>query len=170
MQKNVIETITGAVVLATAAIFLVYASEHSQVEVGDGYKISASFTNATGLATGSDVRIGGVKVGVVSEMSLNPETYQAVITMELKPEIKIPADSSAAIASSGLLGDKFIALEPGGDEKMLADGGKIEFTQASVSLEEMIGKFMFSGGGVDKKDGEHEGTPSSASPDATLNP
>lgn len=154
MQKNVIETITGAVVLATAAIFLVYASEHSQINVDDGYKLNAHFSNATGLATGSDVRVGGVKIGVVSGMSLDPETYQAVVMMEIKPEIKIPADSSAAIASSGLLGDKFVALEPGGDEKMLEPGGKIEFTQSSVSLEEMIGKFMFSGGGVDKNNSD----------------
>ena len=150
MQKNVIETLMGAVVLIVAAGFLVFAYEGSQMRVEDGYKISARFSDASGIALGSDVRVGGIKVGVVSDLSLDPETYEAVVFMQVGKKTKLPKDSSAAIVSSGLLGDKFVQLTPGGDDAMLADGGKIEFTQSAVNLEELIGKFVFSGGGVDK--------------------
>ena len=150
MQKNILETIMGAVVLIVAGAFLVFAYEGSQVRVEDGYKVNGKFSNATGISLGSDVRVGGIKVGVVSNMALDPETYEAVISMQIRKATKLPKDSSAAIVSSGLLGDKFIALTPGGDDAMLVDGGAIEYTQSSVNLEELIGKFMFSGGGVDK--------------------
>ena len=150
MQKNAIETATGALVLAGAGMFLSFAYQHTQVSVREGYPVLARFTNATGVELGSDVRIGGIKVGVVSEMALDPKTYQAVLTLELKKEAQLPADSSATIASSGLLGNKFVDITPGGDENFLTPGSAISYTQPSVSLEEMIGKFMFSGGGVGK--------------------
>jgi phospholipid/cholesterol/gamma-HCH transport system substrate-binding protein len=154
MSRNILETLMGAVVLVVAGGFLVFAYEGSQLRVGrDGYTISAHFSNAAGISLGSDVRIGGIKVGVVSSLDLDPATYDAVVAMKIRQETKLPEDSSAAIASSGLLGDKFIQLTPGGDDKTLAEGGKIQFTQSSVNLEEMIGKFMFSGGGVDKDKG-----------------
>lgn len=148
MQRNVIETATGAIVLAVAAVFALYASQHSQVglDSSDGYPLHASFTNATGISTGSDVRIGGVKVGVVSDIMLDKNTYEAVATFLLKRDIQVPSDSSAAVASAGLLGDKFVDITPGGSEEMLQKDGKITYTQSSVSLEQLIGKFMFGGG------------------------
>jgi len=149
-KKNLLETLMGALVLIVGGGFLVFAYEGSQLRVEKGYTISAKFNNASGIALGSDVRVGGIKVGVVSELSLDTKTYEAVLKMQIREDTKMPRDSSAAISSSGLLGDKFVSLTPGADEKMLAEGGKIQFTQSSVSLEELIGKFMFSGGGVDK--------------------
>ena len=152
MQKNILETLMGAIVLIVAASFLVVAYQGSQMRMSsDGYRVNAHFANASGIALGSDVRIGGIKVGVVSNLALDPKTYDAVITMQIHREAQVPEDSSAAIVSSGLLGEKYIQITPGGDDKMLADGGKIEFTQSAINLEEMIGKFMFSGGGVDDK-------------------
>jgi phospholipid/cholesterol/gamma-HCH transport system substrate-binding protein len=150
MQKNVIETLMGAVVLLVAAVFLVIAYNGSQMRVESGYLVSGKFTNASGISLGSDVRIGGIKIGAVTELGLDPESYDAVVTMQIREQTKLPKDSSASIVSNGLLGEKFIQLVPGGDDKMLANGGKIEFTQSAVNLEELIGKFMFSGGGVDK--------------------
>lgn len=153
MQKNAIETITGAVVLIIAGVFLFHASKHSDLTIdSEGDQLQAKFSDATGISAGSDVRIGGVKIGVVSNMGLDETTYEATTTLQLKKGVQVPADSSAAIVSSGLLGDKFIAITPGGDDTMLKSGEKIEFTQSSVSLEELIGKFMFSGGGVDKEE------------------
>ena len=152
MEKNVLETLMGAVVLIVAAVFLVIAYQGSQMRVSGGYTVSAHFANATGISLGSDVRVGGIKVGVVSNLTLDPEKYDAVISMQIRSDTKMPADSSAAIVSSGLLGEKYVQLTPGGDDKMLAEGGKIEFTQSAINLEEMIGKFMFSGGGVDGKE------------------
>lgn len=152
MQKNIIETLIGGVVLLVAGGFLVFAYKGSDMGLrsGDGYTVKARFTNATGINIGSDVRVGGIKVGVVSDMKLDPETYDAVAFFRINATTQLPADSSASVASAGLLGEKFVQITPGGEEKMLADGGRIEFTQSSVSLEELIGKFVFSGGGVDK--------------------
>lgn len=152
MQKNVLETLIGAIVLAVAGGFLVFAYQGSQVHVGEGYIISGKFTDVSGVGLGSDVRIGGIKVGVVSDLKLDPNSYEAVVYMQVSKNTRLPKDSSAAVASSGLLGEKFIQISPGGEDELLKNGGKIEFTQSSVNLEELIGKFMFSGGGVDSGD------------------
>jgi phospholipid/cholesterol/gamma-HCH transport system substrate-binding protein len=150
MSNNAIETVMGAVVLAVAGGFLYFAYNNSNVRPVEGYALSADFANVSGIAAGSDVRIGGIKVGVVENLDINPKTYQAVATLRVDEKIQLPKDSSAAIQSSGLLGDKFVTLEPGGDEVMMKDGDHITYTQSSVSIEEMIGKFVFSGGGADK--------------------
>jgi phospholipid/cholesterol/gamma-HCH transport system substrate-binding protein len=157
MHKNILETLMGAVVLIVAGAFLVFAYQGTQVSVEDGYTVSGHFNNASGISLGSDVRIGGIKIGVISDLALDPQTYDAVVTMRIRKDTKVPEDSSASIVSSGLLGDKYIQITPGGDDKMLADGGKLQFTQSSISLEEMIGKFMFSGGGVEKDKGNGNG-------------
>lgn len=150
MQKNIIETLMGAVVLAVAVVFFVFAYQGSGMRIEAGYKVNAKFNNASGIALGSDVRIGGIKIGTVSDLSLDAESYEAIVSMQIRNNTKLPKDSSASVVSSGLLGEKYIQITPGGEEKMLKDGDKIEFTQSSVNLEELIGKFMFSGGGVDK--------------------
>jgi phospholipid/cholesterol/gamma-HCH transport system substrate-binding protein len=150
MANNAIETVMGAVVLAVAGGFLYFAYSSGSVKAVDGYEVKADFNNISGIGVGSDVRVGGIKIGVVEKLTLDPKSYQAVAEMRINDNVKLPKDSSAAVQSSGLLGDKFVAIEPGGDEKNLADGDKINFTQSSVSLEEMIGKFVFSGGGADK--------------------
>ena len=169
MSRNVIETVMGAVVLVVAAGVVALAYNSSSKRPMEGYTINAPFESATGLSSGSDVRVGGIKVGVVSDMKLDPKTYQAIVSMQIGSETKLPKDSSAAIVSDGLLGSKFVAIEPGGDEQFLAEGGKIHFTQPSVSLETLIGKFMFSGGGVDDDKGKPQAAASpDASPDASV--
>ncbi len=160
MKRNVIETIMGGVVIfvALSFVYTIYQSR-SMSSVGDGYSIFAKFDDITGVSNGSDVRMGGVKVGVVGDVSLDTETYQAVLSMMVSENISIPEDSVASVVSDGLLGGKFVSLEAGGGEAMLGDGDSIEFTQSAVSLEQMIGKFVFSGGGVD---GEEEASSESA--------
>jgi phospholipid/cholesterol/gamma-HCH transport system substrate-binding protein len=155
MANNAIETVMGAVVLAVAGGFLYFAYNHSNVKPIEGYAIDAGFTNISGIEPGSSVRVGGIKVGVVEKLALDPKSFKAVATLRIGSDVMLPVDSSAAINSSGLLGEKFIAIEPGGDENNLTNGGKIEYTQPAVSLEEMIGKFVFSGGGADKG-GNHD--------------
>ncbi len=172
MGRNLLETVMGAVVLVVAGGFLLFAFEKSAVETVDGYELSARFSDVTGIAAGSDIRVGGLKVGVVEDMQLDAETYQATLLMQINENIKLPKDSSAAVVSSGLLGDKYIKIEPGGDKTMLEDKGAIRFTQSSVSFEELIGKFVFSGGGVDDataktpatSEGEAEAEPTSDNP------
>src|SRR5262249_25672434 len=97
MEKNILETLMGAVVLIVAAAFLVFAYEGSQIHVEEGYKIHANFSDASGITLGSDVRIGGVKIGVVSDLGLDPKTYDAVATLQIRRDTKLPKDSSAAI-------------------------------------------------------------------------
>lgn len=150
MSTNAIETVMGAVVLAVAGSFFYFAYDKSNVKAIDGYELSATFSNISGITPGSSVRIGGIKVGVVEALDLNPQTYQAVAKMRVQENVKLPKDSSAAVQSTGLIGEKFLAIEPGAEEENLKDGDTIAYTQPSVSIEEMIGKFVFSGGGADK--------------------
>ncbi|MBA4275019.1 MAG: outer membrane lipid asymmetry maintenance protein MlaD [Alphaproteobacteria bacterium] len=180
MANNAIETVMGAVVLAVAGGFLYFAYSTSSVKSVDGYQVKADFTNITGIGVGSDVRVGGIKVGVVEKLALDPTSYQAVATMRIDQTVALPKDSSAAVQSAGLLGDKFVAIEPGGDEKNMKDGDAIAITQSSVSLEEMIGKFVFSGGGVGdsaeakepetQDHGDHEDAEPSVEAPEALNP
>jgi len=150
MANNAIETVMGAVVLVVASGFLYYAYNNSNVKPIEGYQVLASFSNISGITPGSSVRVGGIKIGVVEALDLDAKSFQAVAKLRIGKNVPLPRDSSAAIQSTGLIGEKFMAIEPGGDEENLKDGDRIAFTQPSVSLEEMIGKFVFSGGGADK--------------------
>ncbi len=166
MANNAIETVMGAVVLAVAGGFLYFAYDNSNVKSIDGYIVKADFANISGISVGSDVRVGGIKVGTVEALDLDPKSYQAIAELRVKGDVKLPKDTSAAVQSAGLLGDKFIALEPGGDDKNLANNDTIKYTQSSVSLEELIGKFVFSGGGADKG-GSSDDTKAAAAPAAS---
>jgi phospholipid/cholesterol/gamma-HCH transport system substrate-binding protein len=156
MGKNLFETIMGALVLAVAAGFMWFAYQSSNLKPVVGYPLKAKFDTVAGVGLGSDVRIGGIKIGVISGMELDPETYKAILTLQIKNGTKVPADSSAAVVSDGLLGSKYVKIDPGADDKMLAAGGIITYTQSAVNLEELIGKMVFSGGGVDKNGGKKE--------------
>jgi phospholipid/cholesterol/gamma-HCH transport system substrate-binding protein len=145
MKSNVVETVTGAVVIVVAIFFFTYVYKTADVRAGSGgYHLKANFESIDGISTGSDVRISGIKIGSVVSQVLNHETYEAVVTMTVAPDVKLPLDSSAKVTSDGLLGSKFIALEPGGDEKMLAAGELIEHTQGSLDIFGMISQFLFS--------------------------
>lgn len=146
MQRNMIETLMGALVLVIAFSFGVFAYQSSSYKTTDSYQVSAKFDSVDGIGPGSDVRIGGIKIGVVDTLTLDSKSYRAVVTLSLQNGVPVPLDSTAAIVSEGLLGGKYVALEPGADEEMLSDGDEIEFTQSSVNLETLIGKFMFSDG------------------------
>jgi phospholipid/cholesterol/gamma-HCH transport system substrate-binding protein len=162
MRGNVIETVMGAVVLVAAALFLFFAYSTSQLRSVPGYQLIAQFENIDGIRDGSDVRIGGVKIGSVTSTTLDPKTFLATVGMSVEPSVKLPDDTVAEIVSSGLLGDKYMSLVPGGSDKDLPAGGKIKFTQSSVSLEHLIGQMMFSPPGG-KKPGEGDsGSPNPA--------
>ena len=166
MGRSVFETIMGALVLVVAAGFMMFAYQSSNLKPVEGYALKAKFDTVAGVGMGSDVRIGGIKVGVVSSMELDPSTYKAVVTFQIMTNTKIPADSSASVVSDGLLGSKYVKIEPGADDKMLAAGEAITYTQSAVNLEELIGKMVFSGGGVDKgKKQEKSPDPASGAPE-----
>ena len=109
-----------------------------------GYTLHARFDHIDGLGVGADVRLAGVKVGSVNEERIDPRTFQAVVSLSVRNDIKLPKDSAAIITSESLLGGKYLSLQPGGDETMLQPGETITITQSSVSLEELLGKFIFS--------------------------
>jgi phospholipid/cholesterol/gamma-HCH transport system substrate-binding protein len=143
-RRSIAEIIAGALVLCVAAVFLAYAVTHSGRTVTQGYTVTAKFDRIDGLAPGADVRLSGVKIGSVVDQRIDPETYLAVVTMRVDPRIKLPVDTSAEITSEGLLGGRYIALVPGGSDRMIRDGGSIEATQAAISLEALLGRFIFS--------------------------
>lgn len=156
MRKNVIETVIGALVLVVAVMFGVFAYTSANVRVTDGYTIKARFARIDGIQVGSDVRISGIKVGTVSGLQLDPTYYQAVAQLTIDRSVEVPTDTVAKVASEGLLGAKYVALDPGGDEKMIEPGGEIKFTQSSLSLEDLVGQFIFSSGGAGGKEKEKE--------------
>jgi phospholipid/cholesterol/gamma-HCH transport system substrate-binding protein len=168
MSGNVIETVMGAVVLVVAAFFLFFAYTTSQVRAVDGYTVTAQFTRVDGIRDGSDVRIAGVKVGSITAENLDPKTYLATLKMSINPEYKLPEDTVAEVISSSLLGDKYLALVPGGSDKNIPPGGQIKYTQATASLEDLIGQMIFSqaGAGAQKRPGEgaQGGAPPTAAP------
>lgn len=143
-KKSLAEIIAGALVLGVAAFFLFYAVGHSGRSTGPGTTITARFDRIDGLGSGADVRMSGVKIGSVIDQRIDPETYLAIVTMRVDSRIKLPRDTSAAITSEGLLGGRYIALVPGGDDRMLGEGGVITATQAAISLEDLLGRFIFS--------------------------
>ena len=143
MQNNLVETLIGAVVLAVAAGFLYFAYSTTDTGSVDGYEIAAEFDGVSGITIGSDVRISGIKVGTVRDLELNPETYQAKLVFSISGAYKLPEDSSAKIALDGLLGGSYIAIEPGGSFDMLEAGDSIEYTQGSIDLVSLIGKFIY---------------------------
>ena len=157
MTGNMIETVMGGVVLVVAALFLFFAYSTSQVRAVQGYEVSAQFDSVSGIHDGSDVRIGGVKVGTVVSETLDPNTFLANVRISIENAYKLPDDTVAKIVSAGLLGDKFMALVPGGAEQTIPPGGRIKFTQSPISIEDLIGQIMFSPpGGGQKKPGEGE--------------
>jgi phospholipid/cholesterol/gamma-HCH transport system substrate-binding protein len=143
MGRNLIETLMGAVVLVVAGFFLWFAYSSTNVRPVRGYNVVAKFERVDGLGIGADVRLSGIKVGTVVDQKLEPNTYLAVVTLSLDATVRLPTDTVAQITSEGLLGSNFVSLVPGAEEKVIAPGGEVRFTQAPVNLVQMLGKFIF---------------------------
>ena len=144
MKLNIIETLTGAIVIGLSALLLFFGYTSTKQAGGESYTVTARFSKADGLVEGSDVKIAGIKVGGVTKLTLDPQTYSAIVQMRIQNTTKLPTDSSASIISESLLGGKYMDLQPGGDEEMIQDGGTIQHTQSSVILESLIGQLIFS--------------------------
>lgn len=144
MKHNFFETLFGAVIILVAAVFFVYAYQKSDVVQTNQYTYSADFNSIEGIVVGSDVRLAGVKVGTVLKTYVDPKSYLAVVELTAEDKIKLPEDTAAQIKSDGLLGNKYVALSPGGSEKNLKPGDRITYTQSAVNLEDLIGKAIFS--------------------------
>jgi phospholipid/cholesterol/gamma-HCH transport system substrate-binding protein len=138
------------VILGIAAIaYLTIKLGTGSIIGGETYQIEARFNNAGGLHPGSSVLLSGVTVGRVEGVRMEPSDYTAIVTLRLRSGLRLPTDSMASIKTTGLIGDKFVALSPGAEEKYLPPGSRITLTESAVDLESLIGKMAF--GSVDKQ-------------------
>ena len=144
MQKNLVETVLGAVVLLVAGGFLMFFYKTTDIHPSSGYVITAAFSQIEGLDTGSAVKVSGVKVGQVLDFTLDPKNYRAIVRMNINNGVMLPKDTAAVIASAGMLDGKFMSLEPGSDDQMLQPGDQINFTQSTPGLEQLLGQVIFS--------------------------
>jgi phospholipid/cholesterol/gamma-HCH transport system substrate-binding protein len=147
MQNNTFETLMGAFVICVAAGFLYFAYTSTSVGTLGGYELSAKFASADGIATGTDVRLHGIKIGRVASLNLDPKTYAAIVDISVRNDIKIPEDSSIKVTSAGIMGSSYLAIQPGGSDKMLAPDGEITNTQGSIDLMSLIGRAMYGNAG-----------------------
>jgi phospholipid/cholesterol/gamma-HCH transport system substrate-binding protein len=152
MKRNLMETVLGGVVILVAILFVMFGYKTANVGTGaGGYQIAADFTGVGGLKPGDEVQISGVKVGTISNIDIMPDTFLARVNMSIDTRYQLPADTAALISSESLLGGRYMALEPGGDEELLEEGDVIQFTQAPQNLEQLLGQFIFSMQGADDK-------------------
>ena len=152
MRRGSLETVIGALVVFVAIIFAVFASKITDYGRETGYLLFAEFNNIGSIKMGSDVRVGGIPVGKVMGLSLNPETFKARVSLDIDSKYNFPTDTAAIIGSEGLLGGSFVELIPGGMEGNLEPNNEIEFTQDAVDMLQLLGKFMYSGADSHNKD------------------
>lgn len=158
MGKHVIETVLGAVVLAVAALFLVFAYTSADLRKVQGYEVVAEFSNLGGLGVGADVRVSGVKIGSVISQTLDPQSYRAVVRFTVDPAIALPRDTVALVASESMLGGKYLSLEPGGETDLIQPGERVQYTQSTPGFEQLLGQVIFSLQGLGKDKNAPAGT------------
>ena len=151
MRANYRVEIASGIFLLLGIAALVWlamrATDFGQELSEDTYTISARFTNIGDLRGRAPVKIGGVTVGLVESISLDPVTFEAMVNMEIDSRYsEIPNDTGASVLTSGILGDRYIGLEPGGSPEMLQDGDELFITQSAIVLEQLVGKYLFGGG------------------------
>lgn len=146
-----LEFSVGAFLLLALASLLVLAVASTNQRFGlggGGYELTARFSQIGQLRPQAPVKIGGVVIGQVADIQLDPVKYDSIVSLKLDGKfVDLPADTSASILTAGLLGESYISLQPGGDPEVLANGDEIVFTQPSVDLIQLVGKYMFSGPG-----------------------
>ena len=152
MRKKPVETIMGLVVLVIALLFLGFAYDVSDLQVVKGYTVNAEFTKVGGLSIGSDVRINGIKVGTVTAQDLNNEDYTVMVSFSIASNVKLPRDSVVAIVGDGLMGNKFVKIEPGKAKEYLKDGDTFAKSKNFKTIEDMVGEIIYMVTGDENKD------------------
>jgi phospholipid/cholesterol/gamma-HCH transport system substrate-binding protein len=145
MKKAGIETIVGIFVVVGILCLAYLSIKLGKMELlgGNYYGLSASFSSVSGLKAGASVEIAGVEIGRVDRIELDlSRGYMATVFMKIKTSVKLTDDSIATIRTSGIIGDKFVLIKPGGSEKLLADGGKIRETESALDLEQLISEYI----------------------------
>jgi len=150
MSRTNIEFAVGVLVLTVTALilFVAYNTTNQAGEITGGFPLIAKFRSIEGVHVGSDVRIDGIKVGSIVSETLNPSTYLAVVRLKVDPTIRLPDDSTAEIRSSLLFGRAYLTLVPGSSKHLLQSGGEIKHTRPPVSLDDLIGKYIFNPSGA----------------------
>ena len=143
MSRNIIETGMGAIVILVAAVFLVFSYTVSDLRPAAGYDVIAKFNAVDGLLDGSDVRIAGVKIGTVVDERIDQKEYRAVVTMKINHGVELAEDTVVRVSSAGILGGKYVKLEPGASKNFVPAGGELKNTKDVISLEELLGKVIF---------------------------
>ena len=148
VQTRTVEIAVGAFVAAGLGALFVLAMKVSNIgafDVAEGYELVARFDNVGGLKVRAPVTVGGVRVGRVVAIDYDMDTYEAVVRMRIDRRYdRFPIDTSASILTAGLLGEQYVGLEPGGEERYLGDGDRIRYTQSALVLEKIIGQFLYS--------------------------
>lgn len=144
-QTRTIEIVTGFfIILGVAALYVIATSATNIKSYGEaGYAVTASFSNIGGLKERAQVTLAGVEVGRVTKITLDPKTFNAIVTLQMSGRFnQIPDDTTASILTSGLLGEQYVGLSPGGSETYLKSGSVIQYTQPALVLENLIGQFL----------------------------
>ncbi len=141
-QNNVAETLIGAAVVAVAVLFVIFGYYRTGTGSLSGYELNAKLAKVDGLGIGTDVRLAGIKIGSVTDLTLDPKTYLATVHMSIREDVKIPTDSSVLVTSAGLLGSQYLSITPGGDDKMMVPGAFFENAQGSIDVMGLVGRVM----------------------------
>lgn len=146
-QTRIIEIAVGFfIACGMAALFMLAMKVSNITSIGDnkGYTLTAHFDNIGGLKVRAPVTIGGVRIGRVTGVGYDEQRYQAVVTLQIDDKYRrLPEDSSASIFTAGLLGEQYVALEPGGSDTFLKNGDSVKLTQSALVMEQLIGRFLF---------------------------
>src|SRR6201986_597910 len=145
-QNNIAESLIGACVVAIALVFAVLAYNRTGSGGLSGYEVNAKLPKADGLAVGTDVRLAGIKIGTVSDMTLDPKTYLVTVHMSIRNDIKLPVDSSVLVTQAGFLGGQYLSITPGGDDKIMSAGSYFDNAQGSIDVMGLVNRFT--GGGA----------------------
>jgi phospholipid/cholesterol/gamma-HCH transport system substrate-binding protein len=143
MNRSLVETFLGVMVVAVAVGFFIFALQATEVGAVDGYGLKARFLKVGGLEVGSDVRISGVKVGTVTDRQLDTESFEAVVLFTVSADLRLPTDTQAVVTSEGLLGNKYLRLIPGSATDIVARGGEITQTRDYRTLEDTVSEIIF---------------------------
>jgi len=149
MKKSPIETILGILVVLVAFFFARFAASKIDARPPQGYELTAVFSRSGGLESGNDVRVSGIKVGSVVGLELTPD-YTAKVTLNIREGVELPADSTAVVASDGLMGGTFVRIDPGKSKEFFKNGGKIVKVKDFRSMEDIISEVIFSATGKDE--------------------
>jgi phospholipid/cholesterol/gamma-HCH transport system substrate-binding protein len=145
ISNNAAETLIGAIVVAVAVLFLGFAYMRTGSGSLSGYELNVRLAKADGLGIGTDVRVSGIKVGSVSDLTLDPKNYLVTVHMNIRDDIQVPTDSSVLVTSAGILGSSYLSINPGGDDTMMKPGGTFQNAQGSVDVMGLVGRFMGNG-------------------------